>query len=33
MKIPKNNPLSNIGKNNKNEINLPSTVEENTKEE
>ena len=33
MKIPKNNPLSNMGKNTKNEINLPSTVEENTKEE
>ena len=32
MKIPKVNPLSNLGKNTKNE-NFPSTVEENTKEE
>jgi len=32
MKIPKINPLSNIGKNLKNENNIP-TVEENTKEE
>ena len=32
MKIPKMNPLSNIGKNLKNEKNIP-TVEENTKEE
>ena len=33
MKIPKINPLSNIGKTSKNEINVPSTVEENIKEE
>ena len=33
MKLPKMNPLSNLGNNIKNEINIPSTVEENTKEE
>ncbi len=33
MKIPKVNPLSNIGKNFNDEKNIPSTVEENTKEE
>ena len=32
MKIPKMNPLSNIGKNSKNENNI-QTVEENIKEE
>ena len=32
MKIPKMNPLSNIGKNLKNDNNIP-TVEENAKEE
>ena len=33
LKLPKMNPLSNIGKGLKNENNIPSTVEENTKEE
>ena len=33
IKIPKMNPLSNMGKNLKNEKNIPSTVEENAKEE
>ena len=33
LKLPKMNPLSNMGKGFKNENNLPSTVEENTKEE
>ena len=33
VKIPKINPLSNMGKTSKNEIDVPSTVEENIKEE
>jgi len=33
LKIPKMNPLSNMGKGFKNDNNIPSTVEENTKEE